>query len=959
MNKRYIIQSILVGCMLFMGIGSIRAQEILVQEDSVRIIVQKSTVPGRLFNASKDNNTGAVSTVSGETLYQTPTPNITNTLFGRLSGLTVIQGSGEPGNDNAKWLIRGNGTYGLGGYNTCKIFVDGFEVNSSYFVNLSASEIESVSVLKDAASLATFGMRGSNGIIWIETKRGKIGKSTVKIQARSGMQSAVNINKPLDSYDFASLYNQAVSNDKGMIWTPKYSEADLSAYQNGTGTNMNWYEHVLKNSSNYTNGDVVFNGGNPDAQYNVVFDYANQQGLYNVSNSDQTSNIRLDKYSLRANLDFNLFKIFEAKIDIGGRIEERKRPNYGTSSLMSDLARYPSNIYQVYDDEELTKFSGTNIYSNNPVGSIRGLGWYSTHARVLQGNFSLKEKLDFITKGLYLKEAFSFNSYSLSTYSKTKNYARYFNGSTTTTDLTTTIVASGYGSGGMEDWKQGIITLGYDQNFGLHSIVSAINFHQSDYKGDGFFGYKYHYLNYNGRFNYSYDKRYVGEFGFSYFGNDAYAKDNRWGFYPAASFAWIASNESFLKSNKVVNYLKVRASAGKTGGSDTGATGNLSSFSSNGRYLFQQYYSASYIGSFYTGNGTPTWQNTLVPLFQANPEVFAEQSLKYNLGVDFTLLKKVDATIDFFLDKRSDILTLDNSLMNYYGSNYSFNNVGKMTNKGFEVSATYADKIGGLGFSLNSMASYSKNKIDYMAEITPAYSYNAQTGRAYGTPIGLEAAGLFQLSDFNADGNLKNNIAKPFFGTVQPGDIRYNDLNNDGYIDQTDVTSIGKTPFPELTYSFGGSIDYKGFDLSILFQGTYGSSVNLLNNWNQVVAFVDNGNVYNIAKGAWAYYPDQNIDTSATATYPRLTAQGNNNNYRESSFWIKSGDFLRIRNIELGYNFNKTILEKCKLDKLRVYVNATNPVTWSSLLRDYNMDPEAMVGYPALKSVTAGLIVSF
>ncbi len=958
MNKRYIIRGILLTGMLFMITGNIMAQKIPVKADTSASAISVGVTPGRLFNTQKDNNTGAISTVTGETLYKTPAPNITNTLYGLLSGLTVTQGSGEPGYDNARWLIRGIGSYGVGGYNVCKIFVDGFEVNANYFTYLSPAEIESVSVLKDAASLATFGMRGANGVIWIQTKRGKIGKPTIQVQFRSGMQSPVKINKPLDSYNFANLYNQAVSNDNGMEWTPKYSASQLQAYQNGTGTNVDWYKQVLKNNGSYTDADLTFAGGNVNAKYNVVLDYANQGGLYNVPNADQTSNEKLNRYNLRANLDFNMFNIFEASIDLGGRLEERKAPNYSTYNLMNDLSRYPSNIYPVHDGDT-TNYSGTTLYPNNPVGSIQGLGWASSHTRILQSNFGLKEKLDFITKGLYLNEAFSFNAYSLSTYNKTKNYARFINGATTTTDLTTSIVASGYGSAGQEDWRQGIITLGYERQFGVHSITSAVNFHQSDYKGDGFFGYKYHYQNYSGRLNYSYDSRYVAEFGFSYFGNDAYAPGNQWGFYPAISGAWIVSNESFLKSNPVVSYFKIRTSVGKTGGSDAGATGNLSSYSSNGRYLYQQYYGAS-IGQFYTGNTTPTWANTLSPLFIPNKNAFAEKSLKYNIGADITMFKKLTASIDVFMDQRSDILTLDNSLMGYYGNNYYISNVGKMTNKGFEVNTSYSDKIGEVGFSINGMASYSKNKIDYMAEVTPAYSYNAQTGRSYATPIGLEALGYFQMSDFNADGSLKSGIPVPAFGAVQPGDIRYKDLNNDGYVDQTDVTSIGKSPFPELTYAFGGSVNYKGFDLNILFQGTYGSSANLLgSSYNQVGAFVNNGNAFDIAKGAWAYFPTQGIDTRASATYPRLTTQGNTNNYRNSSFWMKNSDFLRIRNIEMSYSFNNQFLNKCSLSKLKVFVNATNPVTWSSLLKDYHIDPEVMSGYPALKSINVGLTANF
>ena len=662
---------------------------------------------------------------------------------------------------------------------------------------------------------------------------------------------------------------------------------------------------------------------------------------------------------LRANLDFKLFSIFDAKVDIGGRLQKQKRPNYQTSDLFEDLSRYPSNIYPVYDNEDLRYFSGTNLFPNNPVASSIGLGWFSSQGRILQGNFSLRENLDFILDGLYAEEAFSFNSYALSTYSKTRNYGRYQDGELTTTDQPSSIVASGYGSAGMEDWKQAKVTIGYKNSFDKSDINAAIGFHSSDYKADGLFGYKYHYLNLNGKFKYDYDNRYILAAAFSYFGNDAYAPKNRWGFYPAVSAAWLISNENFLSGDNI-SLLKLRASVGKLGGADSDATGALGNFSSNGRYLYQQYYNGSSTGSFYTGNSTPTWQNTLAPLFIPNRDVFAETSLKYNVGLDMDIWNKLEASIDIFLDKRSDILTVDNSIPNYYGNNYYYSNIGKMTNKGLEATAVYKDKIGEFTYALNGMLSYSKNTIDYMAELAPAYPYNAQTGRSFGTPIGLKAEGLYQLNDFNADGSLKANIPQPAFGLVQPGDVRYMDLDDDGFIDQTDFTAIGKSPFPEMVYSFGGNLGFKGLELNVLFQGVHGASFNLLNNWSETVAFVNNGNIHEIAEGAWAYYPEQGIDTRATATYPRLTTRENNNNYQNSSYWIKSADYLRLRNIELAYSFNsQNLLDKLNLSQLSIYVSATNLVTWSSLLKNYNIDPETTSGYPGLKSIVSGITVSF
>lgn len=965
MNKKYIYKSILACTVLIVLGGSVIAQKRKNNSTTDTIVLKRNTdiqkaVPGNLFNLPQESSTAAVSTVSGEVLYATPAPNLTNTLYGRLPGLYVAQGSGEPGssNDAALLGIRGVGTYGVNGtngYGTYKIFVDGFETNDNYFRTLAPAEIESISILKDAAALSTFGMRGSNGVIFVKTKRGTISKPTLSFQVRSGVQEAINIDKPLNSYDFATLYNEAISNDNGMAWTPTYSTSQLQAYKNGTGTDVDWYKEVVKNNGGlYTDADMTYSGGDQTARYFLVMDYANQRGLYNVSNTSSTSNQTMQRYNLRANLDFNMFKIFEASVDLGGKVEDHKYPNYTTSSLWNDLASYPSNVYPVHDSG--TNWSGTTIYPNNPVASINALGWGSEHRRILQANFGLKEKLNFITEGLYLKETYSFNTYARSFYSKTATYARYYNGATTTTDITTPIKAGGVSPGGQEDWRQGTITLGYDHKFGDHTITSALNIHQSNYMGDGLYSYEYHYENFNGKVNYNYKNRYVGEFGFSYFGIDSYAPGNKWGFYPAISGAWIISNESFWRAVSKIDNLKLRLSVGKLGGSDA----DNSPQGQNGRYLYQQYYSSSSPtgNSFYLGDGTPGAQGLLAPLYTANPSIFAEKSLKYNIGVDARFFKKIELTADVFMDKRSGIVTYDNSVPGTWGINTIIRNLGKVTNKGFEVSTAYTDKIGKLQYSVYGMAAYNDNKIDYMAEITPAHPYNGATGKRIGTPIGLVAIGYYQLSDFNADGSLRAGLPTPAFGKVQPGDLKYKDIDNNGVVDANDVTGVGKSVYPKLTYSFGANFKYKDFDFNIFFQGTSGSSVNLLSSaYYQTVAFVNNGNAYNIAKGAWAYYPDQNIDTRKSATYPRLTTIANTNNYRTSSFWMKSGDFLRIRNIEIGYTLPASSLKG--ISKLRVYINTVNPVTWSTLLKNYNLDPESVSGYPGLKSFNAGVSVTF
>jgi TonB-linked SusC/RagA family outer membrane protein len=940
--------------MLFLSFGMMN---VMSQETGSPDEQKVSTVvPGNLFSVDKVKSTGAVSTIVGDTLYKSATPNLINTLSGQATGLFTVNGNGTPGWDIGNLYIRGIGSYAqYTGNTTLRYYVDGFEVTSDYVQYLSPSEIKSVSVLKDAAALSTFGTRGADGILWIETKRGTIGAPVITFQARTGIQQAINVNKALNAADFEALYNQALSNDNGMIWSPAQS----------TGYNVNWYDEIFKKTGQYSDIDLSFRGGSATARYNVVLNYANQQGLFNVKNTDKTSNIGFQKYGVRANFDIDFSKFLSVSVDLGGRLEDRSGPNYDAYQLTQDVLNYPSNIYPIYDDraeDPISNFSGTSIYPNNPMGSLTGLGRTTSRTRILQANFKFKENFDFLLKGLYLQEGFSFYTTTRAQTGKTRTYARYFNGTAQTSDVSTYIRSSGYGANRVDQWMQGHITVGYDGKFDKHEVAAAFNLHISDYKGPNnqFYSLKNHFLNYNGKINYSYDKRYIAELGVSYFGTDGFAPGKRYQFYPTLSAAWVASNEEFLKSNDIIKFLKVRASVGSTGSalSDEPARYGLD-FNTGGRFFYQQYY--AYSGGFVTGLG-PAFgggSSGFVPFFTANENVGPEKSLKYNVGIDLNLLSKLNVSVDVFMDKRSNILTFDNSVMDYYGRNLYYANIGKMTNQGFEALVSYSDKVGQVSYSLHGMVSYAKNKIDYMAEVPPKFAYNAATGLPLGTKMGLEAIGYYQLNDFNADGSLKSGIPEPLFGDVQPGDLRYKDQDGDNYVDQTDYVKIGEPDYPKWAYSFGGEVAYKGFDFSVLFTGAAGASVSLTNSaWRP---FLDNGNAYEWAKGAWAYYPEQGIDNRANATFPRLSTQQNDNNYQPSTFWIRSNNYLRLKNVELGYEFSNTpFVKNAGISKLRLFVNALNPLTFSSILKDYNMDPEATgYSYPSLKSYNVGVQITF
>ena len=881
--------------------------------------------------------------------YSQDLANFTKSLEGRYPGLIVIDKDAVPGSGSAWMLIRGIGSFSEGvGLNTLKFFVDGFEVQSDYINYISAQEVESVAILKDAADLAEFGMNGANGVVFITTKRGSEGAPVITFKAGGGVLAPVNVVKPLGSYDYAQLYNQAYSNDNGREWDPFYDFEVLGDLKSGNGVDVDWYNQVFRKYGIYADANLSIRGGSSKAKYSVVLDYANEQGFLNVKNTDRTKNVSFAKYGVRTNLDMKLTDILTVSVDLGGRLEDRTRPNYSVYSLVNDVMTYPSNIYPVYDPEStdpISNFSGTATHPNNPVGSLTGLGWTTSRTKVLQANFKFREDLGSLVPGLYLQEGFSFYSRTIGNTAKTRTYARYFGGVAQTSDVSTYLRSNGYWSSGKERWMQGNIILGWNGTFGRNHLGTTLSAHISDFNGNGssFYNWKYRYINYSGRITYNYDNRFDAALGFSLFGSDAYAPGHRYAFYPSLLLGW-----------NVKDNIRVRGSVGLSGATD--AYVGIDGFQTNGRFLYQQYY--SWTGSFVTGMG-PSFDggvSGIRPLFKGNENVSPERSLKANIGTDMTLWGKLKLTADYFVDLRSNILTLDRTLMDYYGSQTYYSNIGKMFNHGVDASFVFADRRGDFGYSVFGNVLFARNTVLEMGEVGAKYAYNKQTGHPYGSRMGLECLGFYELSDFDVDGELNMGLPIPLFGEVQPGDLKYKDQDGDGYIDDTDIVWNGNPAYPMLSFSFGTNLTFRRFDFSLLFTGSAGSTVNLLD-YSPWQPFVNYSTAFEWAKEAWVYYPEAKLDTRSSAKFPRLTTRQNENNYRPSSFWIKDNTFLRLSNVEVGYNLP---LGKSGSDTLRIYVQGQNLLTLSPLLWKYKMDPETVnYGYPSAMSVCAGLQITF
>jgi TonB-linked SusC/RagA family outer membrane protein len=890
--------------------------------------------------------TSAISTVTGIDLQKTFTSNLANTMFGRISGLTVTQSGNEPGADSPTSYIRGVNTYGSG--KSILIIVDGVE---NYFEQLVPDEIESVSVLKDAAATAIYGSRGANGVMLITTKRGKMGPMKVSFSTQQGFNQAQRLPQFLGSYDYARLYNEALANNGKPA---RYNEADLAAYSVAFDParqdlinypDVNWYDQILRKTSPQSNYNLNFSGGNSGVQYFVLLNALTNNGLMKPTGSQSinSSDMKYSRYNFRTNVDITLNKNLSAVLLLGGSIENKAQA-YGrnTSGLFNAMATIPPNAFPIYNPNHT--WGGTSTYSN-PLGDVLNNGFYTNTNTAIQTSLRLTEKLDLITEGLSVSGFVSFNNFYSGNSDKTRTYPRYslskdVNGNYvyTTIGSSTSLTSA---ESMLNQWRNTAYqaNLNYDRTFGIHKLKAVVLFDNESYSlanssttGGSYFPYRYTGL--NGRFTYANSEKYIAEVSFAYNASEMFAKDKRWGFFPAASLGWVASKEDFLKDSKAVNYLKFRASYGLTG-NDQIATGNSRFF-----YNPQPY---SGISGYIFGTSN-SGQSSMAEGTIYNPDITWEKEKKLNIGFEATLFSHFDIGLDVFQNKRSDILsTPAQTVPQYLGFILPNYNIGKTTNQGLEAKIRFnTTPTNALQFFAEANVWYSRNKIDYKAEPAQAYSWLYGTGQPIDQPFYLQAIGFFINQ-----GDINTSPKQPWQVSV-PGDIKYKDLNNDGIIDQKDYSPIGYNSRPEITLGFETGLKYKGFDLNAFFQAVTNRSVYLSGLYYQ--AFQNNGKISTVALNRWT------PATAETATYPRLSAVNDLSNFQSSSFWVRDGSFIKLRSLELGYNLSKNAVKKLHLTGVRFFINGTNLFSIDHM--DFT-DPETLSGYPAVRTYSIGTRIQF
>lgn len=923
--------------------------EIALQNVSLPLTVTLKEKPNNLEDIvvvgygtqKKHTVTGALTTVGGKEILKSPSSNVTNSLVGRLSGLSAVQRSGQPGRNEALINIRGSATYNN---NAAIVVVDGVERSS--FGDIDPNEIETITVLKDAASTAVFGIKGANGVIVITTKAGREGKPRISYSGNFSLQSYTGIPKSLDAYNNAYLMNEAMRND-GLA--PKWDETELQKFRDGSDPigypNVNWFDYLTRKYYPQTQHNVNVSGGTKVVKYFASVGYLYEDGIFKEFESPYgyRTTPSYSRYNFRSNVDFTLSKNLTVGVRLGGRLGKRYQPAGLASSsgsfsydnveaMISRILQTPAFAFPVMlPDGRIAQNPevGTNIW--NPYAVITRWGTREDDNNSMESTFNLNYKMDWLTKGLSVKLVYGYDSYYTSVEKRNASWAAYVIDRKTHAVTLSSDRPRDEPLSGITATNNGTINsniqagFNYERLFNKHNITALALFTRQliNQEGSGFDAAPRASQGVVTRLTYNFDRKYFAEFNAAYNGSENFAPGYQYGFFPAFSAGWTLSNEKFMDKITWINNLKIRGSYGIVGNDKL-----------NNRFLFLDNYSVSTSGSYNSwtrpGNnvqfGLPTslvTYNVVVPTSFGNPLVTWEKGIKRNIGFEATLFnKKLDLVVDIFDETRKDILTERASGLLMYGQKYPAFNIGEVYNKGYEIEAKYRGNVGMFDYSLNAQLSFARNKIINRDEPQGMPAYLKQQGKPVGQFFGYVTDGFYGSAE-----DIKNSPVNNL-GTPTPGDLKFKDINGDGRIDSDDMTAIGYSRTPEYIYSFAPTLSYKGFTLSVLFQGVANVSSDV------ILSEQNNGmQMYEHMLGRWT------PENAANATWPALHNRGNTYiSYKLNDYILQDASYLKLRNVELSWNMPQKIVKSLRLSGLRVYVSGQNLITWTKF--KMYVDPE-------------------
>ena len=902
----------------------------------------------------KANLTGSVSTVGSHELTVVPVASTTNTLAGRLTGLISKQESGAPGKDNATLSIRGFGNP--------LVIVDGIAQD---FNNIDPNEIESISVLKDAAA-AIYGARSGNGVILVTTKRGTSGKPTIKLNSSYTLQGITLYPKPLNSGQYAEIMREGQINNGVQPGSTRFSEEDIAKYYAGNDPNYpntDWWSAIMNNWAPQQQHNLSMTGGNDKIRYYGFLGYLNQQGMYKSGDN------KYNRYNIRSNIDANITKNLSVALDLSTIMESILNPSRSDKSIWMDFYDAQPIYLPELPDKSKIPWAGS-AYS--PIANTtRSIGGYRDDFKeTIKGSLSMEYKIPMV-KGLSFKALVNYLQYSTTNKNWIKKVDVYkydgqsdtytLAGSTGNTTLDqkfaksyniTTQVSLNYNRVFATNHEVSGLLLyetinGYSSNFSAHRENYLFN--SIDYlfaggtvgqKSDGS-ATESGRASLIGRLNYAYKSKYLLEATMRYDASSVFPKDSRWGFFPSVSAGWRISEEGFIKNNvSWINNLKLRSGFSNTG---YDATGNF-------QYMSGYAYSGTYIVG---GEG----KRGIISTGLANPGITWENMTTYNLGLDLSVLKgKIYTEADIFYRKRDGMLaTRLMSLPSTFGATLPAENINSQDSRGFEIKIGHRGSIGKVNYDVSGNMSWARAKWIHYEESTYTDSdqirINKLSGNWTNRRFGYKSDGLFtsqeEINNLGFDQDGSGNT------TLYPGDVKYIDLNKDGKLDWRDVTLIGRTDDPELMFGINVNIQYKGFDFGMLWQGA--ANRNFYIN-NCTIASQRNPPEV-MFKERWT--PENN---NRNAIIPRVTYGNNSNNTQNSDYWLRDASYIRLKSLNLGYTFPKKILSRVSIEELRVYIAGFNLLTFDGL-SVYGFDPECPVVeggwyYPQQRTWTFGLNIS-
>lgn len=921
----------------YLGVSVIKQNPVVVMEKSIPYGGVKDEVELPFRKTIAREIVGATSTIDEDAISSSNQMNVLNILSGKAPGLNVSQVPTEPGRSATVLNIRGLSRSATD--NAPLIIIDGIE---RPLEDLTPEEIESITVLKDATSKILYGPKAVNGVLLVKTKRGIKYKRDRQFNIEFGAQTPVRMPEYLNSADYATMYNQARIND-GL--SPYYTQTDIDGYRMGTNPvlypDVDFHKLCLNDHMSYRKAIAQFRGGNESAQYYVNATYAGYGG-YEAVGKNNTSN----KFNLRVNLDYKVNDWLKAFVDIAGQMEFYTTNYMSADKLFSRLSSHRPNAYpikfsdpgnpgtEIYGAMENANLSSSreNIYAEMALGGSK-----ENIVRKGQTNIGFDLSLDRYVKGLSAKAYVTFDVYNYLVVGKNENFSSYrpiFNENSLIGKELLTVEKKVSDKSRIADQmyrNYGYFgQLSYDRTFqAKHQLKSDLVIFQSRREN---LGSSQDDVNrtFALRTNYVYNKKWIAELDMAVMGSSRFTKGNRYGYFPTVGVAWIASEEKFLKDKEWLDFLKIKASTGLLG------TDNYFDF-----FLFESRWNTSQSTHF--GPKLEEDVNTSTLVHVGNPDLTWEKSFEINIGAEASFLNCLTADFNYFNNYRYDILTPTTSFSSINGGELMYRNYGSVRNQGVELALEYSGNIGKLHYSIGGNTIWSKAVYEKTDDMEGLSSNRKKEGKPVDTRFGLIAEGLFKSGDEIAAHPVQD------FGPVQIGDVKYANINNDHHINENDMLPIGNE-YPRFQFGLNINLAYKGFELSLSGSGMAQYDIYLNNSYywmredQKYSTFVKN--YFNPSTGE--------------GKFPRLTTQQNQNNYRSSSLWMRSGNFFKLRDAMLSYSLPQNITNKMTLKQVKLFVRGSNLFTISSIK---DLDPEyidaGVTGYPFFRSFTGGINVVF